>query len=112
MLNIGSGTAEMREQHQPWIDAFSLAPLRQRGVEIRHCDIQAGIGVDFVGDLSDGDFVENLAGRGFRALLCCNLLEHVRDRSRLCSQFEKLISTGGYIVVTVPRAFPYHPDPI
>ncbi len=48
----------------------------------------------------------------YRTLLCCNVLEHVVGPAAICTQLERLIPSGGHIVVTVPNRFPYHPDPI
>ena len=112
LLNVGSATASFREQVQPWIDQRVFAPLRNRGVVIHHLDIQHGDGVTLCGDLIDDAFVAGLSGRGYRALLCCNLLEHVPDPRTICSKLEGLLPAGGYLVVTVPHRFPYHPDPI
>ena len=112
LLNVGSATAEFRQQVQPWIDRWIFAPLRRRGVEVHHLDIQDGEGIDLRGDLTDDAFVAGLAGRGYRALLCCNLLEHVPDPAALCAKLEQLLPAGGYIMVSVPHRFPYHPDPI
>ncbi|HEV2248007.1 MAG TPA: hypothetical protein VGW37_15255 [Terriglobia bacterium] len=112
ILNIGSATLEFRQQVQPWIDRWIFAPLRQRGVEVHHHDVQAGAGIDIRGDLSDKDFVSSLLERRYRTVLCCNLLEHVVDPSAVCAIIERLLEEQGYSVVTVPHDFPYHPDPI
>ncbi len=112
LLNVGSATSEFREQMQPWIDQSIFAPLRRRGVPVDHLDIQGGDGIDIHGDLTDDSFMAGLASRGYRSLLCCNLLEHLPDPAAICARLELLVSVGGYLVVTVPFRFPYHPDPI
>lgn len=112
LLNVGSATAEFREKVQPWIDGEIFAPLRQRSVVVDHLDIQKGDGVDLQGDLQDESFTAGLAGRGYRAVMCCNLLEHVPVREDICATLEAVVPPGGYLVVTVPNRFPYHPDPI
>lgn len=112
LLNIGSSTSDFREQIQPWIDRSIFAPLRARAVEVVHVDIREGAGIDLHGDLSDDSFVADLASRSYRALLCCNLLEHVPDPAAICAKIERLVPVGGYLIVTVPNRFPYHPDPI
>ncbi len=112
LLNVGSATANFREQAQPWIDREIFAPLRKRGVAVHHLDIQKGDGIDLHGDLNDDAFVEGLSAFGYRALLCCNVLEHVADPAIICAKLERLVPPGGYLVVTVPNRFPYHPDPI
>jgi hypothetical protein len=112
VLNVGSATAAFREQVQPWIDSEVFAPLRRRGTAVRHLDIQEGDGIDLHGDLTDDAFVTGLGGYGYNALLCCNLLEHVLDPSAICAKLELLVPVGGYLLITVPNRFPYHPDPI
>jgi len=112
LLNIGSATADFRERLQPWIDRRIFAPLRERRVDVHHLDIQEGAGIDLHGDLNDDEFMEGLAARRYRALLCCNLLEHVPNPAAICAKVEGLVPVGGYLVVTVPNRFPYHPDPI
>ena len=112
LLNVGSANGHFRSVTQPWIERAIFAPLRQRGVAVQHLDIQQAQGVDIVGDLADASFISSLAGRGFRSLLCCNVLEHVREREQLCARLVELVPSGGYLGISVPHAFPYHPDPI
>src|SRR6185437_2959646 len=37
---------------------------------------------------------------------------HLAERAVICAKLETLIPVGGYLVLTVPNRFPYHPDPI
>lgn len=112
VLNVGSSDATFREQVQPWISKEVLLPLGLRGAEIYHLDFRAGQGIDLHGDLADEAFVKGLASYGFRSLMCCNVLEHVANPAVLCLRLEQLVPVGGYIIVTVPNRFPFHPDPI
>ena len=112
LLNVGSSSANFREKVQPYVDSCIFAPLRERGAVVIHSDIQEESGVDLVGDLNDSAFTADLAGRGFRSILCSSLLEHVVDPSAIATQLERIVPVGGYILVTVPNDFPYHPDPI
>jgi hypothetical protein len=112
LLNVGSATAEFREQVQPWIDQRVFAPLRNRGIVVDHLDIQDGDGINLRGDLTDDAFVAGLSSHGYRALLCCNLLEHVPNPRAICTKLEQLLPAEAYLVITVPHQFPYHPDPI
>jgi hypothetical protein len=111
-LNVGSASAEFRQVAQPWIDRSIFAPLRERGVKIDHSDIQSGEGIDLCGSLTEDAFVSTLATRGYRAVCCCNVLEHVPDPSVVCANLERILPSGGFLVVTAPYKFPYHPDPI
>jgi SAM-dependent methyltransferase len=125
LLNVGSATAAFRETVQPWIDRDLLAPLAARGVEIVHLDARPGNGpgncpgsgpgngIDIRADLlRDADF-DRVAGAGrYAAVLCCNVLEHVRDPAEFARRCAMLVRPGGIIVVSVPRSYPHHADPI
>jgi hypothetical protein len=112
LLNIGSSTREFREIEQPWTVRNIFAPLAGRGVEIVHLDAREGAGIDVSADLlNQSDFARVSAAR-FRALLCCNVLEHVRDPAEFARRCAALVMPGGTIVVTVPRSYPHHRDPI
>jgi SAM-dependent methyltransferase len=112
LLNVGSSTGEFRERTQPWIAEHVFAPLERRGVEIVHLDRRAGNGIDICADLLDaGDFAR-VAARRYRALLCCNVLEHVPDPAEFARRCCALVSPGGVIIVTVPYSYPHHGDPI
>jgi SAM-dependent methyltransferase len=112
LLDLGSSSGDFRKDYQPWVGDALYAPLLKRGVEIRHQDIKDNPGVDIVGDLTDPVFIEDLAARSFRSVLCANLLEHVREPDRVCRSLVKIVPPGGYLFVTCPFRFPYHPDPI
>lgn len=112
MLNIGSSTLEFRTRTQPFIDAKLFAPLAARGVRVTHADLKAAPGVDLTSDiLTDEGFAEAKAV-GAKSLLLCNLLEHVVDPGAFTRRAWDLVQPGGLIVVSVPRSYPYHRDPI
>ena len=112
LLNLGSSTAAFREQAKPHIERELFAPLRAAGVDIVHSDVKQAEGVDLAGDIMDPAVRAALKGRGFRALLIANMLEHVRDRAAVIAACEEIVGPGGLILVTVPSSFPYHADPI
>ncbi|HLI25823.1 MAG TPA: hypothetical protein VKZ60_02050 [Chloroflexota bacterium] len=112
LLDVGSSLPALLRQTQPWVAELLVEPLAHRGVVIQRTDLRAGPGVDFVGDLADPAFVEWLAEQGFRSVLCCNVLEHVPRPEVLARHLVALVPVGGYLVVSVPHRFPYHPDPI
>jgi len=112
LLNVGSSTIEFREAVQPWSARNIFAPLSERGVEIVHLDARAGAGIDIRADLlNDADFAR-IGSRRYRAILCCNILEHVPDPGEFARRCVALVVPGGIIVVTVPRSYPRHGDPI
>ena len=112
MVNIGSSTKEFRSQIQPHIDEFIFNPLRKQGKKVLHTDIKDADGVDLVGDLNDGKFIEQIKTLGVKSVLCSNLLEHVVSPQSICRQLENMLEPGGLIIVTVPYQYPYHKDPI
>jgi hypothetical protein len=112
MLNVGSSTKHFREVKQPWIDGELFAPLVAAGCRVIHLDMKMDEGVELCGDLMDPAIFKTLRSLGVRSAFCSNVLEHVTDAARLASRLEELVPVGGYLVVTVPHQFPYHPDPI
>jgi hypothetical protein len=112
MLNIGSHTTEFRTREQPWIDRHLFAEARKKGLSITHTDIRPDDGVDLVGDLTDSQFIDNVRSRQFRSVVCTNLLEHLPNREVIAYAVTQCVVPGGYLLISVPHIFPYHPDPI
>jgi hypothetical protein len=112
LLNLGSSTAAFRERVQPWTEDQLFRPLRSRGVEIVHVDRRDEPGVDLRADLTRTADLPRLRSLAPRALLCCNLLEHVSEPERLAHHCLEILPSGGLVFVTVPFSYPYHRDPI
>ncbi|MCP3061900.1 hypothetical protein LXT21_24250 [Myxococcus sp. K38C18041901] len=112
LLNIGSSTRYFREVQQPWIERELFAPLRRRGGVVIHQDMKAADGVDVVGALGDPGCRARLGELGVRSVCCTNVLEHVEDRREFARQLMEQVAPGGLLFLSVPRAFPWHPDPI
>jgi hypothetical protein len=112
LLNVGSSTSDFREVAQPWAERRLFAPLRARGVQIIHLDTREGHGIDIKADiLSDAD-LPRIRSFKPRSILCCNILEHVRDPKALARRCAEIVGPGGLIFVTVPFSYPHHRDPI
>lgn len=112
LLHLGSSDRAFREGQQPWIHRHLELPLAERGVRVVNSDIKAAAGVDVVGDIFHADTIERLRQFRFKALLCANILEHVRDPAGFALRCLDVIEPGGMLFVTVPRSYPYHADPI
>jgi len=112
LLNLGSSTDHFRRVEQPWVHERLFAPLERRGARVVHADLKMQPGVDIVGDLLDPGGRDELRAVGARSILCSNMLEHVADRDVAIAAIRDLWPPGGHLLVTVPSAFPYHPDPI
>jgi 2-polyprenyl-3-methyl-5-hydroxy-6-metoxy-1,4-benzoquinol methylase len=112
LLSIGSGDGRLRTTLQPWIAGKVYAPLARRGVRVVHHDLEPTAGVDVAGDLTDPAFLESLEQLEIRSVMCCNVLEHVPDPVQVAAAIERVVAPGGYLLVTVPSRYPYHPGPI
>lgn len=112
ILSVGSGTAAFRATFQPWIEPAVYRPLAARGVTVLHHEMEPAEGIDVVGDLANPIVRNRLAELGVRTVLCLNVFEHVLDRDGLAQSLLASVPRGGLVVVTVPRRFPYHADPI
>ncbi len=112
LLNLGSSTRHFREVSQPHIQNVLFAPLEAAGIKIFHSDLKEGDGIDLAGDILDPKVADQLAAMQFKTVLLSNLLEHVTDRDAVAQACERIVGSGGHILVTVPKSYPYHPDPI
>tara|TARA_B110001452_G_scaffold75358_1_gene61086 strand:+ start:1835 stop:2533 length:699 start_codon:yes stop_codon:yes gene_type:complete len=112
LLNIGSSTLTFRTIEQPHMAKYIFQPLETKGAFVVHSDISTDEGVDLIGDFTDPKFIQLLSEKQFEIVLCCNLLEHLEDRSLLVNALNKIIPTNGCLVLTVPYQYPYHMDPI
>jgi hypothetical protein len=112
LLNIGSSTKHFREVEQPWNDAELFAPLRARGVKIIHMDFRDGDGIDIRADILSNADLPGLKALNAKAILCCNILEHVREAKKLAQRCVEIVGQGGLVFVTVPHSYPHHRDPI
>jgi hypothetical protein len=112
LLDLGSSDRAFREARQPWIETELFRPLRDRGVEILHVDCRVAPGVDLSVNLTEPTAFMRLRACRPRALLCCNLLEHVPIPRQLAQDCLDLLDTDGLVFVTVPFSYPEHHDPI
>ena len=111
-LNLGSSTRAFREEVQPFIHGEIVAPLEQRAVRVVHCDLKADEGVDEVGDILEPAVQAKLASYNADLLICSNMLEHLSDIRPFVDACASIVRPGGLCLITVPRSFPYHPDPL
>ena len=111
ILNIGSSTAESWNDIQKHVQEFVYAPLEKSDIKLIHTDIKQGDGVDIAGDLNDEVFIKKLKEKNIDLVICANLLEHIDYPSKIATHLTQLLKIGSYAIVTVPRIYPYHPDP-
>jgi len=72
-------------------------------------DLEAGRGVDVVGDLSAG--LCGLEPDAFELVICCSVLEHVKRPWDMAANLERLVRPGGTVYVAVPWVWRYHGYP-
>jgi hypothetical protein len=108
-LNIGSSTGRFRNEAQPHIGQM-FDRLERSGLKVIHCDLKADEGVDEPGDVFDPQYQARLRAFNADLLLCSNLLEHLTDPATFAAACGSLVKR--YALLTVPRSYPYHPDPI
>lgn len=111
-LNIGSSTTKFRGGSHAMQHSIVFDELDRLGLKTFHCDLKEGHGVDFPGDIFDTTYRASLRACGASLLLCNNILEHVRRPSEFASCCAEVVAPGGYAIVSIPRSYPYHPDPI
>lgn len=112
LINIGSSTEHYRKVTCPYIDKNIFRPLKSKGVKVVHLDLKEGSGVDVIGDVTTPSVQREILPHSPRAILCTNFLEHVVDRDLVCTSIGRLLPVGGLAMISVPRSYPYHPDPI
>jgi hypothetical protein len=111
-VNLGSQNQEFMEHGQPWINSVFLAELKTQGVRVTNIDLQKAPGVDLVGDLMDKGFQEHIRQLHPTIVIVCNILEHVTNRGELALAIQDIVPEDGYLVVSCPKDYPFHPDPI
>jgi len=112
MCNIGSSTASFMREQQPWVFDYIFGPLQIAKCIVKHVDIKHAPGVDITGDLLEHRFLKELSSYNFKSIFFSNVLEHLVERELVCQSLISMIPAGGYIFVSCPKNYPFHPDPI
>jgi hypothetical protein len=81
-------------------------------VRLIHLDSREGNGIDIKADILSAADLPRIMARQPKAILCCNILEHVRDPRAVAERCMEIVGPGGFIFVTVPFSYPHHRDPI
>lgn len=95
VLDVGSKNAVYR-------DIF-------RGAEFVTLDIVPDHKPDIVADIHELD--QAVDPGTFDAIICTEVLEHVRDPERAVAQMKRALKPGGSLLASTPFICPYHPDP-
>ena len=111
LLNLGSSSEEFSSESQPYIWENVFRPLKDQ-VRVVNVDIRHEPGVDLVLDFLDPGDRKELIEIKPDIILVSNLLEHLDSAVEGIKSLSMLGTPGTYIVLTGPRLFPFHPDPI
>ncbi|MBU2103291.1 MAG: hypothetical protein ABH865_07815 [Candidatus Omnitrophota bacterium] len=112
LIDVGSSDERLRCLALPFVDYYIFRPLRESGVTIIYIDQREGKGVSIVCDMTSEsvEVLKNITPA--EVVLCTSFLEHVANRDRVVQRIKELTRSGGYIIITVPYVYKYHPDPI
>ena len=110
-INIGSSTTDFIDISQPYIRKFVLNPL-SLNFKILNIDIKSQEGVDLVADFTTLEGQKSIASLNGNLYLISNLLEHIPDYNLGIQSISKLLNSGDVLILSGPKSFPYHPDPI
>lgn len=111
IMNIGSSTARYREFAQPYIDKNVFSHFEDSATII-HVDAKREPGVDVVADITSRNAVAELRTWNANIFVLSNLLEHVSSPGLVAENLGKLAQPGDFLVLSGPKFFPFHPDPI
>ena len=92
-------------------DYGTTVPFRERLGHTKYVgvDLEAGKGVDLVGNLSTS--LCGLQPGSFALVICCSVLEHVLRPWDLAKNITRLLGSGGILYVTVPWVWRFHGYP-
>lgn len=112
VLDVGSSSERFRCIVQPHIDYEIFRPLREAGVRIIHIDARPDEGVDVIADVTDPAAVPEELRESGDLVISASMLEHIPERARAIAALRSLCRPGGRMIVTAPRRFPRHRDPV
>ena len=112
LINIGCSTQDFIDSQQPYIQDFVLSPINKLFKKVVNVDIKDGPGVDFVGDFLQVKDQVKLMSMNPDVVLMSNLLEHIPNPKDGLTSIARIMPKGSLLILTGPRRYPYHPDPI
>lgn len=100
IVEIGSRPADGQEREAYLRDLFP-------GHTYIGCDIQEGPNVDRIEDIHELSFEDDSVG----AVVCVEVLEHVRDPLRAVQEIHRVLRPGGIAILTSVMFMPIHAHP-
>jgi hypothetical protein len=110
VANLGSSTSYFREVIQPHIHQHVIKPMQAKGWHIVNVDLKIEDGVDVIADVTQPNFGDDMPQAALT--ICTNMLEHVEDIPLVVKNLQKVTTSGGFILLTVPYKYKKHLDPI
>ena len=110
-INLGSSSLDFIKYNQPYIESLVLNPL-SRNLKLINVDIKIDSNVQIVANFLTQAGQEKIKEQQAKVFLVSNLLEHIPDALNGIDQLKKIIEPNSYLILTGPKSFPYHPDPI
>ncbi len=75
-------------------------------------DMEPGENVDKVIDFtSDFELISAQVGSNFNTIICCSVMEHVKDIYLFAANVSKVLNKGGVLLISVPFTWEYHGYP-
>jgi 2-polyprenyl-3-methyl-5-hydroxy-6-metoxy-1,4-benzoquinol methylase len=112
VLDVGSSNIEFRTVIQPHIHELIHKPLLEGGFNVCLLDLKKDESVDIVIDLTSNDLPDSLFSKTYDLIICCNILEHVKERDLFMRNMLRFSHHGTFLMITVPLVYPKHNDPI
>ena len=91
------------------IDYRSIFP----SFEYLGMDLESGKNVDVVCDLTQDfdDFPEVLQSTKYQTVICCSVMEHVKDIYKAANNISHLVKKGGVLFISTPFIWQFHGYP-
>ena len=110
-VNLGSSSLDFIEYNQPYIENLVLKPI-SKNFKLINVDVKVDSNIQLVADFLTDSGQKIIKEQHAKIFLVSNLLEHIPAALDGINQLKKLVESNSYIILTGPKSFPYHPDPI
>lgn len=75
-------------------------------------DLTEGRNVDLVIDFTDDiSLIEKKLKAKYKTVICCSVLEHVKDIFKFANNISSIVETGGVLLLSVPFTWEFHGYP-
>ncbi len=111
VINLGSSSLDFINYNQPYIKDLVLDPLLKR-FQVTNVDIKSDNNVQLVANFLTEVGQTLIRGKSAKVFLVSNLLEHIPNAIDGIEKLKTLMEPKTYLILTGPKSFPYHPDPI